>query len=100
MRKGEIVAAYPSLRLFILHLHLRKEKRERASIVLSSRLFRERKEGRRVREMSDAKCLFKGTDDDDDDDDNRRDGYSDTLTHTHTHPRMNDLAFQPPCRQL
>ena len=29
----------------------------------------------RVREMSDAKCLFKGTDDD------RRDGYSDTLTH-------------------
>ena len=50
--------------------------------------------------MSDAKCLFKGTDDDDDDDDNRRDGYSDTLTHTHTHPRMNDLAFQPPRRQL
>ena len=34
-----------------------------------------REEGRRVREMSDAKCLFKGTDDD------RRDGYSDTLTH-------------------
>ena len=32
--------------------------------------------------MSDAKCLFKGTDDDDDDDDDdRRDGYSDTLTH-------------------